>query len=70
MADALGMGGAGRSRRLHHPDDAVVDLDPAEADKLLGRKPAYQLNPFKPIAGFTADPTVFTWSAPMRPGTR
>src|SRR5678815_1305237 len=30
-----------------------------EADKLLGRKPAYQLNQFKPIARFTADPTVF-----------
>jgi tripartite-type tricarboxylate transporter receptor subunit TctC len=30
-----------------------------EADKLLGRKPAYQLNQFRPIARFTADPTVF-----------
>ena len=30
-----------------------------EADKLLDRKPAYQLNQFKPIARFTADPTVF-----------
>ena len=30
-----------------------------EADKLLGRKPAYQLGQFKPIARFTADPTVF-----------
>ena len=29
-----------------------------EADKILGRKPAYQLNQFKPIARFTADPTV------------
>ena len=29
-----------------------------EADKLLGRKPAYQLSQFKPIARFTADPTV------------
>ena len=29
-----------------------------EADKLLGRKPAYQLDQFKPIARFTADPTV------------
>jgi tripartite-type tricarboxylate transporter receptor subunit TctC len=29
-----------------------------EADKLLGRKPAYTLNQFKPIARFTADPTV------------
>jgi tripartite-type tricarboxylate transporter receptor subunit TctC len=30
-----------------------------EADRILGRKPAYQLNQFKPIARFTADPTVF-----------
>ena len=29
-----------------------------EADTLLGRKPAYALNQFKPIARFTADPTV------------
>jgi tripartite-type tricarboxylate transporter receptor subunit TctC len=29
-----------------------------EADKLLDRKPAYALNQFKPIARFTADPTV------------
>ena len=29
-----------------------------EADKILGRKPAYTLNQFKPIARFTADPTV------------
>ena len=30
-----------------------------EADKLFGRKPAFTLNQFKPIARFTADPTVF-----------
>ena len=30
-----------------------------EADKLLGRTPTYQLDQFKPIARFTADPTVF-----------
>ncbi len=30
-----------------------------EADKILGRKPAFALNQFKPIARFTADPTVF-----------
>jgi tripartite-type tricarboxylate transporter receptor subunit TctC len=30
-----------------------------EADHILGRKPVYQLNQFKPIARFTADPTVF-----------
>ncbi len=29
-----------------------------EADKILGRKPAYTLAQFKPIARFTADPTV------------
>ena len=29
-----------------------------EADKILERKPAYTLNQFKPIARFTADPTV------------
>ncbi len=29
-----------------------------EADRLLERKPAYALNQFKPIARFTADPTV------------
>ncbi len=29
-----------------------------EADRLLDRKPAYQLSQFKPIARFTADPTV------------
>jgi tripartite-type tricarboxylate transporter receptor subunit TctC len=30
-----------------------------EADKLLGRKPGYELRQFRPIARFTADPTVF-----------
>jgi tripartite-type tricarboxylate transporter receptor subunit TctC len=29
-----------------------------EADRILGRKPAYQLSQFRPIARFTADPTV------------
>jgi len=29
-----------------------------EADQILGRKPAFALNQFKPIARFTADPTV------------
>ena len=29
-----------------------------EADAILDRKPAYQMNQFKPIARFTADPTV------------
>jgi tripartite-type tricarboxylate transporter receptor subunit TctC len=30
-----------------------------EADKILGREPMYQVNQLKPIARFTADPTVF-----------
>jgi tripartite-type tricarboxylate transporter receptor subunit TctC len=30
-----------------------------EADKLFERKPAFTVNQFKPIARFTADPTVF-----------
>ena len=30
-----------------------------EADKILGRPPLYQLDQLKPIARFTADPTVF-----------
>jgi len=30
-----------------------------EADKILGRPPMYQLDQLKPIARFTADPTVF-----------
>jgi tripartite-type tricarboxylate transporter receptor subunit TctC len=29
-----------------------------EADRIIGRAPMYQLNQFKPIARFTADPTV------------
>jgi tripartite-type tricarboxylate transporter receptor subunit TctC len=37
-----------------------------EADKLLGRKPAYQLSQFKPIARFTADPTVLVVRADSR----
>ena len=37
-----------------------------EADKLLGRKPAYQLSQFRPIARFTADPTVFVVRADAR----
>ena len=30
-----------------------------EADKILGREPMYQINQLRPIARFTADPTVF-----------
>ena len=37
-----------------------------EADKLLERKPAYQLSQFKPIARFTADPTVLVVRADAR----
>jgi tripartite-type tricarboxylate transporter receptor subunit TctC len=58
---ALGMGYAARS-----PADGYtilltlssISILP-EADKLLGRKPAYTLSQFRPIARFTADPTVF-----------
>jgi len=57
----LGMGIAARAA----PDGYTILLTLSsisilpEADKLLGRKPAYQLDQFKPIARFTADPTVF-----------
>jgi len=57
---ALGMGVAARA-----PADGYTVLMTLssisilpEADKILGRKPAYTLNQFKPIARFTADPTV------------
>jgi tripartite-type tricarboxylate transporter receptor subunit TctC len=57
---ALGMGLAARA-----PADGYtllmtlssISILP-EADKILGRKPAYTLNQFKPIARYTADPTV------------
>ena len=57
---ALGMGVAARA-----PADGYtllmslssISILP-EADRLLERKPAYQLDQFKPIARFTADPTV------------
>ncbi|MEO6744409.1 MAG: tripartite tricarboxylate transporter substrate binding protein [Caldimonas sp.] len=57
----LGMGLAARAA----PDGYTILMTLSsisilpEADKLLDRKPAYQLNQFKPIARFTADPTVF-----------
>ncbi len=57
---ALGMGVAARAA----PDGYTVLMSLSsisilpEADKLLGRKPAFTLNQFKPIARFTADPTV------------
>jgi tripartite-type tricarboxylate transporter receptor subunit TctC len=58
---ALGMGLAARAA----PDGYTVLLALSsisilpEADKMLARRPAYTLNQFKPIARFTADPTVF-----------
>lgn len=57
---ALGMGLASRA-----PADGYtvmmtlssISILP-EADRILGRKPAYALSQFKPVARFTADPTV------------
>ena len=57
---ALGIGTAARAA----PDGYTVLLSLSsisilpEADRILGRKPAYTLGQFKPIARFTADPTV------------
>ena len=57
---ALGIGVASRAA----PDGYTVLLSLSsisilpEADRILDRKPAYQLSQFKPIARFTADPTV------------
>lgn len=57
---ALGMGAAARA----NPDGYTVLMTLSsisilpEADVILGRRPAYTLNQFKPIARFTADPTV------------
>ena len=57
---ALGIGVVSRAA----PDGYTVLLSLSsisilpEADKILGRKPAFQLNQFRPIARFTADPTV------------
>ena len=57
---ALGIGVAARAA----PDGYTVLLSLSsisilpEADRILDRKPAYQLSQFKPIARFTADPTV------------
>jgi tripartite-type tricarboxylate transporter receptor subunit TctC len=58
---ALGMGQVARAA----PDGYTVLMALSsisvlpEADKLFSRKPAFTLNQFKPIARFTADPTVF-----------
>jgi len=57
---AIGIGQAARAA----PDGYTVLMSLSsisilpEADRLLDRKPAYQLDQFKPIARFTADPTV------------
>ena len=57
----IGMAQAAKSK----PDGYTVLLSLAsltvlpEADKILGRAPAYQIDQLKPIARFTADPTVF-----------
>ena len=58
---ALGMGSAARAAADGYTimmTLSSISILP-EADRILGRKPAYQLNQFKPIARFTADPTVF-----------
>jgi tripartite-type tricarboxylate transporter receptor subunit TctC len=58
---ALGIGAVARAA----PDGYTVLLSLSsisilpEADSVLQRKPAYTLDQFKPIARFTADPTVF-----------
>jgi tripartite-type tricarboxylate transporter receptor subunit TctC len=58
---ALGIGHAGRAA----PDGYTVLLSLSsisvlpEADRLLGRKPSYQIDQFVPVARITADPTVF-----------
>ena len=65
---ALGMGAAARAAA----DGYTVMLSLSsisilpEADKILGRKPAFLLSQFKPIARFTADPTVFVVRADSR----
>ncbi|MGB3288896.1 MAG: tripartite tricarboxylate transporter substrate binding protein [Burkholderiaceae bacterium] len=57
---AIGAGEAARAK----PDGYTIMLMLSsisilpEADKILGRKPAYEISQFKPIARITADPTV------------
>jgi tripartite-type tricarboxylate transporter receptor subunit TctC len=57
----IGMGQVAKAK----PDGYTVLLSLSsytvlpEADKILGRAPLYQLDQLKPIARFTADPTVF-----------
>ena len=57
---ALGMGVAARAASDGYTvmmTLSSISILP-EADKILGRKPAFTLNQFRPIARFTADPTV------------
>ncbi len=62
---AVGIGAAAQAK----PDGYTILLSLSsisilpEADKILERKPAYQLNQFKPIARITADPTVLVVQA-------
>jgi len=57
----IGMAQAAKAR----PDGYTILMSLAsltvlpEADKILGRAPMYQIDQLKPIARFTADPTVF-----------
>jgi len=83
----IGMGQAAKAK----PDGYTILLSLSsytvlpEADKILGRAPLYQLDQLKPVARFTADPTVFvvrtdapwkTWAefaappGPIRESTR
>jgi tripartite-type tricarboxylate transporter receptor subunit TctC len=67
VENRVGAGGAlGNAAAARAPADGYTVLMSLssisilpEADRILGRKPAYTLNQFKPIARFTADPTVF-----------
>jgi tripartite-type tricarboxylate transporter receptor subunit TctC len=57
---ALGMGAAARATADGYTllmTLSSISILP-EADKILGRKPSFTLDQFKPIARFTADPTV------------
>ena len=57
---ATGMGAAARAPADGHTvlmTLSSISILP-EADKILGRKPQFTLDQFKPIARFTADPTV------------
>ena len=57
----IGMGQAARAK----PDGYTILMSLAsltvlpEADKIIGRAPMYQIDQLKPVARYTADPTVF-----------